>query len=78
MKNFQKNLDPDDKKIKEEQLIRRRIDAILPAEFHRSEQLKKRSPMVNHADKHTYSSMKKISCLKSRKMYNFENYTAKY
>ena len=62
----------------EEEIVRKRIDNAIPLHLKKpSDQFKKRPAPGFLSDKHTYSTMRKISSLKSRKLFVFDSYTDK-
>lgn len=78
IKQFPDKLEEEDQKKLEQEVVRKRIDNALPAHLRTSSnQFKQRPPPGFLADKHTYSTMRKIYNMKSRKLFIFDSYTAK-
>ena len=78
IKQFPDKVVSQDKKKIEEEVVRKRIDDTMPKSIAKhSNWIKKRPPPGYLSDKHTYSTMRKVSSHKSRKLFIFDSYTAK-
>lgn len=74
---FPEKIKETDKKIMEDEVVRKRIDDSLPPQVKKVLNWpKQRPPLGFLSDKPTYSSMKKMSS-KNRKLFIFDSYTTK-
>ena len=78
LKQYQEKVIEEDNKVEEEEIVRKRIDDALPTSLRsQSDWIPKRANRGYLTDKHTYSSMRKVSSTKSYKKFVFDSYTAK-
>ena len=78
VKHFPDKKEEEERRHLEEEVVRKRIDDALPAKLKKeSTWIKKRAPMGEMADKHTYSSSRKVASHKTKKKFIFDSYTVK-